>query len=189
MYIVSAVILGVIIFGLASKSNFLEKKDIEDDFDEISENYIIEGSEIINYGVNKEKNLFEVFNEFSDKFLDYSGGKDDDLGVLYVLNSEEGVKVKNCLKGKKGKKGKTVRHKGKELKSCFDDLDSTFCTHGLCGTNTAALPDDYSSSSGDGKVVIDGIEYDLEYEGENPRIGYVIIKEEDGIIKVNTNAK
>ena len=188
MYIVSAVILGVIIFGLVSKSNFLEKKDVEDNFDEISENYVIEGSEVINYGVNKDKNLFDVFNTFSSNFLDYSGKKDDKVGVVYVLTSDEGIEVKNCLKDKKGK-GKTVKHKGQNLTSCFEQSKGSVSS--LVGNLPLSgdLPDDYSESSGEGKIEIDGIEYDLEYEGEDPKIGYVIIKEEDDIIKVNTNAK
>ena len=39
MYIISAVILGIIIFGLANRSNVLEKKEVKDDFENIGENY------------------------------------------------------------------------------------------------------------------------------------------------------
>jgi len=197
MYIVSAIIIGVVIFGLASRSNILEKKDIEDEFDDISENYVFESSEVVNYGINKnykldkeldkEKNLFKLFNDFTSDFLEYSGKKDEDIGVLYVLSKDGDVTVKNCLKGEKGNK---VEHNNSELSSCDDEVESVFCLSGTgCISVGDKVPERYSSSSGKGKVKIDDIDYDLDYEGKGVGVGYIIIKEDEEDVKIKTNAK
>ena len=196
MYIISAVILGIIIFGLVSRSNVLEKKEVKDDFEAIGENYAFEGSEVINYGVNKDKNLFALFNEFTNNFLKYSGKKDDNVGVLYVLAAKNVadanvVKIRNCLKGKKQPKDEAIL-------SCVDDISSSISIVGLGGLSVGVpLPDRYSSKvvgRGEKQIIkIGDEEYDLIYEfdtsGENPKIGYVIIKEEGDTVKIFTNAK
>ena len=201
MYIISAVILGIIIFGLANRSNVLEKKEVKDDFENIGENYAFESSEVINYGVNKdEKNLFDLFNKFTAKFLKYSGKKDDDVGVLYVLAAKNVadknvVEIRNCL-SLKGKK--QPKDRDEVIFSCLDEVSSSISVAGLGGLSVGApLPDRYSSKTvGRGekqKIKIGDEEYDLIYEfdtsGENPKIGYVIIKEEGDTVKIFTNAK
>ena len=97
IYLVAALLLGLVIYGLVSEKNFLRRFSIEDDFEELSENYQKASSTFINHLVKKslitELNLDEIEEQyiyFTTSFSSYSKTQNSDFGLIYLFDYEVG---------------------------------------------------------------------------------------------------
>ncbi len=72
IYIVAALILSVVIFILISQTNFVQQILIEDDFEQISQNFDIESAKFMNNLLaGGEIDMLGEFTDFTGDFTDY----------------------------------------------------------------------------------------------------------------------
>ena len=72
LYILVAMILCVAIFMLVSQYNVVEQEKMRDDFDELSDNYAIESTKLLNSLFIVGGDVFGSFANFTILFTSYS---------------------------------------------------------------------------------------------------------------------
>lgn len=97
-YIIISLALSLVLFGLAYKTNYIEESVLSESFDGVSENYIVEGTKLINHALeNQDENIKEQIEIFTQDYLSYAEQRDPNLGLLYVYSDDGDVYVKNYL--------------------------------------------------------------------------------------------
>ncbi len=105
-YILAAVILCIVIFGITVTVNKIDQEVEATDFIGLAQNYVLETPELINYAIYEEEDPSELLIDFTDDFVNYARKRNPNLGLLYVYKDEEGeVKIVNYLQ-----EGTTIRY-------------------------------------------------------------------------------
>ena len=101
LYILAALIIGVVVFWAISPSNTFIAKPVNPDFQDISRNYDEEMSKLVNDllegGVSREElslRLAEVSEEF---VYQYAKKRDPEFGVVFILTNGDVVDIVNYL--------------------------------------------------------------------------------------------
>lgn len=182
LYILSAIIICVVLFGLGSRVNTIEKKEVSD-ISEVSENYAVEGSEVINYGVNKDAAIMESFDEFTNNFAEYVKGKDPEIGFIYVLAHGDSTKVRNDLK-KEGLCGEDFC-----IQSC--DWGENGGTISIVGATTAVdIPTECVKEYSRGSrldLELNKVIHKFDTAYGNPKVGVLFSKKEGNNVRIFTN--
>ena len=96
VYLLAALLLGVVIFGLMYKLNVAHTQVIDDDFIEISTNYDRESSRFVNYlaqgKLHNDFNLTTLINNFSEFTVDFSSyakTQNSHFGFVYLFDVSE----------------------------------------------------------------------------------------------------
>ncbi len=97
IYVISALILSVIIYGLSGQFNRIEV-DPQTDFSEISDNYAGESSRVVNYALYSAKDISQTLASFTKDFLEYARSKEPNIGLVYVYGDDQKTLVENYLK-------------------------------------------------------------------------------------------
>ncbi len=97
VYILAALILGLVIYGLSTVVNKFEQQKIEGDFARLSENYDVESSKLINSLIFNNKEVFNSFTEFTSLFTAYSKSQNPSFELIYSLEYNDTVQVGNFL--------------------------------------------------------------------------------------------
>ena len=98
-YIIISLALSLVLFGLAYKTNYIEESVLSENFDSVSQNYIVEGTKLVNHALeNQDDDIKEQIETFTQEYLSYAEQIDPNLGLLYVYSDDVGnVYVKNYL--------------------------------------------------------------------------------------------
>ncbi len=100
-FIIGAVILGILILGLATTFNITLKKDeiSQEKFNAMCQNYEKEVFEISKYTINTQNksNEPELIKNFTIKFLNYSRTVDPNFRLLYVYGNNKNVTIFNYI--------------------------------------------------------------------------------------------
>tara|TARA_Y100000310_G_scaffold302635_1_gene340223 strand:+ start:59635 stop:60321 length:687 start_codon:yes stop_codon:yes gene_type:complete len=132
IYIVAALILSVIIFDLSQVLNQLEQKKIEDNFEELSDNYALESSKLINSLINSEKEILDSFSSFTLLFTSYSKAINPSFGLIYSLEYDENIQIGNFLNEPiTVDNGTTSFQDINILNGCFDKISASIKFEGL----------------------------------------------------------
>ncbi len=186
IYILSVLIIGFLLFTIITPSNFIHQKVIDDDFKELSQNYQLESSKLINELLNKEGTNEEVISDtflnFTVVFTSYSKTKNPNFGLIYAFPYGGEVFIGNYadtdLKFTAG--NSLVTH---SLPGCFSKVSTSVSLYGI-----SLSPDIYPASYAtciknipypqDNKIKfnIEGIEYDFELK--NSRSDIIIVSRE-----------
>ncbi len=96
-FIIIAIFLALVIFGLSLQPNKLRQDLPLYDFSSLSDNYIEESPKVVNYAIYNKKNVTEVLPEFTQDFIQYAHSINPSLGLVYVYNDNNAILVENYL--------------------------------------------------------------------------------------------
>lgn len=98
IYILVAIILAVALYVLLTKTNIIFETVIEDDFEELSQNYDLESAKFVNSLLTQpDPDVGKEFCEFTKDFTDYSERQNPDFGLIYAFNYEGSLYIGNFL--------------------------------------------------------------------------------------------
>ena len=97
IYLLAALILGFVIYGLSTVVNKFEQQKIEGDFERLSDNYNIESSRLINSLILNNKDVINPFTEFTSLFTAYSKSQNPSFELIYLLEYNNSMQVGNFL--------------------------------------------------------------------------------------------
>lgn len=91
VYIIAALILSVVIFLLISQTNFVQRILIEDDFEQISQNYDIESEKFMNNllaqgEITDINSTAEKFRVFTVRFTEYATIENPSFEFIYIFD-------------------------------------------------------------------------------------------------------
>lgn len=190
VYLLAALILGFVLFILYSQTNLVRKTVVEDDFEELSKNYEIEGAKFVNSLLKNDKEVSNAFKNFTALFTSYSKTKNPDFGLIYAFDYKTNLYVGNYLNHsitvKKGSKYK-------DLQGCYDKVKTSVSVGGLSldikdidykllGECTWETPSDETQPTYNITLVIEGIEYVVDVTSGNPEL-VIVSRESKGADK------
>lgn len=87
VYILAAIILTVIIYGMVTIVNKVSQETLESDFEELSTNYANEGSKLINdvLATGDKDLVIQTFKDYTRSFTAYAKTKSTDFGLIYAF--------------------------------------------------------------------------------------------------------
>ncbi len=132
IYILAVVIIAFLIYTLVTPANLVHQVVIDDDFEQISQNYRIESAKLLNALINKQDaNLGLVnsaFLNFTVSFTSYSKTKNPNFGLIYAFPVRGFVFVGNYadvdIKLKSGAYEK-------EIDGCFSEVSTSIALYGI----------------------------------------------------------
>jgi hypothetical protein len=97
-YIIISLVLSLVLFGLIYKTNYIEEAVLSESFNGVSQNYISEGTKLVNDALEeRDDNIKSQIEGFTTIYLEYAKQRDPNLGLLYVYSEEGMVNVVNSL--------------------------------------------------------------------------------------------
>jgi len=99
IYILVALIIGIVVFLVVSKTNIFIQEEPTSDIEAISENYVIESNKLINSLIGaKKENIAEILSQTTTEFVyQYAKTRDPQFGLVYVFTNQDGAVVQNYL--------------------------------------------------------------------------------------------
>lgn len=85
IYILTALILTVIIYGMVTVANKTSQESIKGNFEKLSSNYANEGARLINSVIKNSGDVVSTFRNFTRSFTSYSKTQSTDFGLIYAL--------------------------------------------------------------------------------------------------------
>ena len=96
-YIIAAVIIAVLLAGLATTINYAITSPTPTRFYDLSQQYNLESSKVIDYGVYQkytpEVNISEKIQQFTEQFYDNAVIKDPDIEVIAIYGDANQINV------------------------------------------------------------------------------------------------
>ncbi|MBI2629211.1 hypothetical protein HYW74_03955 [Candidatus Pacearchaeota archaeon] len=89
-YLIAAVIIIVVLFGLVAITNKVITKPREVNTYQLSKELNLEGESVINYGILKEEDLKILLKDFTEEYGPYIG---EDTNVYFIYGNEDGLKA------------------------------------------------------------------------------------------------
>jgi len=126
IYLLASIIIGLVIFVLASKTNIINITPTNNDFKEITENYNSESGKVMGELIKSGKSDSDVslnFASFSVLFTQYSKTKNPSFGLIYFLNYNGILRIGNFLD--QGVKIITPTNTEISLQGCFSQLPAS----------------------------------------------------------------
>lgn len=102
-YIIAAVVIVIIVLGMAGVSNYISVKDEPKSFYDLGENLGLEGAWVIDQGIYTNiANLNQRIEEFSQQFGEYIAATGEDFELVIAYGSRDTGKVKKYVKDSSG---------------------------------------------------------------------------------------
>ena len=102
-YIITALIIAAIVFGLTTVMNYSTVHPAPAQFYDLSKNFEAESTQVIDYGVySAEPNIQGKVENFTRAFLDYAVEKDPNLELFYIYGNSTSLTVVNYGKNESG---------------------------------------------------------------------------------------
>lgn len=99
IYILVALIMSVIIFGMVTVSNRVVQESLESSFETLSKNYAVEGAKLINSLIGTG-DIVTGFKDFTVLFTSYSKTQNPRFELIYALDYNSTFYVGNYLKSR-----------------------------------------------------------------------------------------
>lgn len=131
VYILAALILTAVLYGISRQSNLLFQENIEDDFNKLSENYNIESAILINSLLNNNADVVDGFSNFTVLFTSYSKSQNPSFGLIYAFDFENEIQIGNFLSKEIIIDSGTGETSLSRLNGCYNDISATVRFHGL----------------------------------------------------------
>lgn len=95
-YIIIAVLLSFALFSVTYATNTIEEPVLYSNFNEVSENYIYESSNLINYLLkNKDQDIKTEISVFTQDFLNYAKIRDPSFEMIYFYSEDDMIYIDN----------------------------------------------------------------------------------------------
>jgi hypothetical protein len=99
-YIIIAVLLSFALFSVTYATNTIEEPVLYSNFNEVSENYIYESSNLINYLLkNKDQDIKTEISVFTQNFLSYAKVRDPSFEMIYFYSENNVISIDNTFNG------------------------------------------------------------------------------------------
>jgi len=99
VYLLAAIIIGLLLFTLVTPSNLVHQQVIDDDFEALSQNYQVESAKFLNEVLNQQNVDRRVINNsflnFTIAFTSYSKTKNPNFGLIYAFPFGQGLFIGN----------------------------------------------------------------------------------------------
>jgi len=100
-YLIIVIVLALVIYGVTYQSNTIQESKTFEDFNDISQNYLVESKKIINNNLQKSPLESPLVNLdiFTISFLQYAKARDPNLELLYIYrdDTEDKIFLQNYL--------------------------------------------------------------------------------------------
>ena len=96
-YIILVVVLSIAVFGIVSETNTAQQPIFTQDFTELSQNYVQESPQVVNYAFYAERDVSTVLPEFTEQFLQQARKTNSQLGLLYIYSNGTEVRIRSYL--------------------------------------------------------------------------------------------
>lgn len=131
VYILVALVLAIVIFGLVQIVNRAEQESFESDFEELSDNYASESAKLINALIaNPDVDISSAFINFTILFTSYSKTINPKFGLIYAFYHDGKLHIGNYLDTRIN-----VQCEGcsrpKTIDGCFETIPATVTFGGL----------------------------------------------------------
>ncbi len=168
VYVLAAIILLVILYGISIVPNFSVQQEFKGDFEKLSSNYEIEGSKLVNSVLSSGGDVVESFTNFTVLFMSYSKSQNPNFGLITSLSYKNNIRIGNYLKKP------IIIDSGdgnpREINGCFDKISSLLMFKGLIIDLPATEIKDIQKCF-----------TDIPYK-ENIRIGFIEQKEPSEVV-------
>ena len=182
VYILVAIVLAMVIFGLVSVLNKVEQENVESDFEELSDNYASESSKLINALIaNPTVDISSAFINFTILFTSYSKTINPKFGLIYAFYYDGKLHMGNYLDTSINVKcDKCARPTN--IEGCFSTIPATVTFGGLdLGVNvyenvisqcnlTQVKGDDFIGDPEYVDITIKGVPYRFSIKQGHPEI-------------------
>ncbi len=190
VYLLAALIIGFILFLLATQTNIVKKITIDDNFEEISKNYERESANFVNsLLVNPSINIEKEFTKFTVLFTSFAKTKNPEFGLVYAFLHQGNVYLGNYLDTTIAI---TTATPPKIIQGCYALVDTSVSIAGLtlstsgislgrfsqCNATFAAPPGNKI------KIEIDSIDYELILTEDAPDIMIISRETKDNQRKI-----
>ena len=99
IYILVALIIGIVVFLVVSRTNIFIQEELATDIEAIGENYFIESNKLINSLIGaKRENISDILSQATTEFVyQYAKTRDPQFGLVYVFTNQEDAVIENFL--------------------------------------------------------------------------------------------
>ncbi len=183
IYLLAALILGLIIFLLVAETNVVKETVIEDDFESLAKNYEVESAKFMNSIL--ERGVTDVPNEFlkfTIVFSSYAKTKNPEFGVIYAFIYNGRLYIGNYLDTEVRISNAPLGRDS--LPGCYQRLEANIVvagfpvqSHVTTGAFSSCMLDMPVLTSSRLRFFIENVEYEVELEPSRPEI--VIVSREE----------
>lgn len=132
IYILAVVIIAFLIYTLVTPINIIHQRIIDDDFEELSENYQIESAKLLNALLNKKDAdlglINSTFLNFTVSFTSYSKTKNPNFGLIYAFPFGNYVFIGNYADVDINLSSGAYQ---KNIKGCFNQVSTSVSLYGI----------------------------------------------------------
>ena len=105
IYLLTVIILAFVIYLLYTDTNIVKRTILDDDFEELSQNYDVESAKFVNYLLTRsttdqtltDNSIRSYFEDFTSFFKSYSKTKNSEFGLLYLFDFRNKLYIGNYL--------------------------------------------------------------------------------------------
>jgi len=101
-YIITALIIAAIVFGLTTVMNYATVHPAPAQFYDLSKNFEAESTQVIDYGVYRGEDIQGKVENFTRAFLDYAIEKDPNIELFYIYGNSTALTIVNYGKNESG---------------------------------------------------------------------------------------
>lgn len=182
VYILVAIVLAIVIFGLVTVVNKVEQESIESDFEALSDNYASESAKLINAMIaDPSIDISSAFINFTLLFTSYSKTVNPKFGLIYAFYYNDRLHIGNYLDTRINVQCETCMQP-ETIKGCFDTIPATVTFGGLdLGVNvynlevfkcnlTQVMPDDMAGIPRYVDITIKDVPYRFNIKPGHPEM-------------------
>lgn len=183
IYLLAALILGLIIFLVVTETNLVKETVIEDDFESLAKNYELESATFMNRLLaTNAPNIPQEFLKFTIVFSSYAKTKNPEFGTIYAFIYSNHLYIGNYLDQEV--RIPSAPPQNRNLPGCYQGLNTEIVVAGFPLQSNVPISA-YSSCMLDLPVpgnnrltfFIEDIEYEVELEPSRPEI--IIVSREE----------
>src|SRR3989338_5694531 len=130
IYILVALVLAMVIFGLNTVTNKASQVNIESNFRELSSNYAVESTKLVNSLLTNQEEVAPAFINFTLLFTSYAKTINPNFGLIYAFEYQGKVYIGNYLDTRLNLRCDTCTD-AKSLRGCFEEIPASITFEGL----------------------------------------------------------
>ncbi|MFA5888428.1 MAG: hypothetical protein WC852_06995 [Candidatus Nanoarchaeia archaeon] len=101
VYILAAIVMSIIIYGMVTISNRVVQDSVASDFERIANNYATETAKLVNSVAGQgQEQMFEAFKKFTVQFASYAKAQSPRFELISVFDNNGKMYIGNFLKEK-----------------------------------------------------------------------------------------
>ena len=181
IYLLAALILGLIIFLVVAETNLVKETVIEDDFESLAKNYGVESATFMNRLLaTNAPNIPQEFLKFTIVFSSYAKTKNPEFGTIYAFIYNNHLYVGNYL----DQEVRIPSASPSNLQGCYQRVNTEIVVAGFplqsnvpTGAYSSCMLDLAVPGNNRLTFFIEDIEYEVELEPSRPEI--IIVSREE----------